>query len=588
MADDKDFTEYQCELNSEQALGAGNKIVLGEQLLNPDYVPPIDRHPSSLEIRIYYTRALYKDFSPHWTNKNPLIIEENEGIINDLLNFTIEDASFLTSNLPFDIQPGMRIELCESDGYCKFKGTIKEVVPDVFMQRPTELTDIRYLRITAKDYSDAMSKNPVTEAYQAVTESFMLSDQIGRYCEPLSNLDIDTNMGETVGRYVVMLKFTSQEAQAAMLRNDWVMWINREGLRVQLRRRDDSLALAPIVVTDSNVWNLFDIGSLRHNQIEASYNNRVIMPYLPAWRDGTVDVEKSSYIVYGDLATDFSQIKPGYTFRMEGSTSTYSVDHVNIGPREIYLTSQFQEADVTAGAFVVTAPQTETVQLDDIEAQEALAELHGETGELAGVRTYIAPQPAEPMTEDEAEIVASMYLRTQVYEGEAKTDSIKFPYRIQAGQALQFNRYNFNGTLVFRRIRWRYQQSLKQLPVWKLDISFTDPIVDIDRQIRALLHERHRAKLQNDLKIKEKKYLRERVLTGSCVQAVDPRQATSQANPSDSLVFTEPDEMDFSQTDASDAYSTQETPAGPFYTSPAGPGHTEATVTGFTGFSRTV
>lgn len=588
MADDKQYLEYQCEIDPSIIPGSGTNTRL--PVLNPDYAPPTDRPPSPLQIRIFYTATDYKDFAPHWTDKNPLTIDDNEGVLPDLLEFTLEDVNYLVSNWPFDLQNGLRCQLVDTaDDFLRFHGTIASLEPDVFLQRPEQpgepgsLTDIKYVRVTVKDFTEALTYNPVTELYENVREGFYLSDMVGRFAPPLSNADMDPTLGELTGRYVVSLKFPSQELQSAMLRNDWVLWIERETLRVQLKRRTDAAASVPLIVTDQNVWNHFNIGTWRVNPVDAALANRVIMPWKKANRQGTVDVEQNTKLIYG-TGCDFTDVKPGDTIRILGSQSTYTVDHATQVPQEVWITSEYQEADATAVAFeILSSVAPPPIQIDDIEHQEALAQLFPHLAELSGVRTFVAPEPAEPMTEEDAELVALQYLRIQVIEGGVETDTIKFPWPVQAGMGVEVNRYNYQGVLIFRKIRWTYWPSGRAKPVFKLQISFTDPIADIDRLIRALLHDRQKGLLQNDLVIREQKILYERALFGDCLQVIDAKPFESSLEASDAYQAEDATECS-STLEVSDSYDTAEMPAGPFYTSPTP--RQAGYVAGFTNIAR--
>ncbi len=557
-------------------------------VINLAYSLPIHRHNNFFQI-LLYGDGVWKDLAPHLIPGSLQMVDRAQMGVSTL-KMTIEDMAN-PSNLPIRILPRMRMQVLNRNGSkLYFKGFLQPPKPDPVMQRP-DLTERAYLQVTANDETELFRRALIPEVITSTTEGAMLLDLVARYCPELDASGIDPTLGATIDVKIINRRYLFDLIQEFLnLNPNATFWLERKPwpakTKVWITRRDHSATLLSQEVTDANVYKLFDRGSFWISRSDKAYKNRVILQYYELYNTGTVNVSQGDKIIYG-FGTDWlGKVFSGDTFRLPGSDSTYSVDHINatapgVEPvvQEIHITSEFQEPDATGTAYEVIRRQISEEIAEDLSEIEALKSLNEEPGELGGVREVIIPPGPNPLLKAEAERLSVMLLRFNLYEGGATTNNVLLPEGdLWAGRTQRINRplMGVQDDLILQEVTLRdgkgrpssFATNRPHDPYLLISIKYTDRLFSEESRFQAMLLEMRRPKVKDTSTLTVNKSIPERAYFADCVGASEGEPVDESALFADAIASAEVDTV------------------GPWYASPTAGGKKPIRACGLNSFFR--
>lgn len=558
-----------CEMELLDTLA--NPLASGVDLLNPNRGDlPFSVVEVQLIIEQFYQGTWYPQ-QQYYASKFPMRGRDRAGMEISTLSYTLIDT-YDPSRLTFKGggAKGQRVRVRNANGtQVFFKGAIETIRPTAVHQRD-DGTDKRYLTFNCIDEFWLFKRTPIKEIIENTTDCGMVADLCSRYVPELDISGINVALGKEIVKRTIDGLYLDEIIKGVLQANPdlaFFLDITQEPSRIVLDARDAVEVVVPIELTDTNIYNYCRPGDFDIDTTGKGYRNQIIHTAPSLYSQGTVDVEKNTYIVYGTGTDWYGKVNVGDTFQIPGSESRYTVAKNLAGPggttQELYLNGDYQEDTATGLSYQVIGKER-TISVEDLNEIERMKEITGEYWEGGGIRA-VEIRESTPLTDEEQEQVAENALRLDAYDGYFNTHNIMFPVKnLRAGQTLNINMplRGVQDKVPIQEIDWTVGGGIKE-PVANLEdppikyrISLTDRVLFSENAFRDLLIAQRRGKFRDFEKLEITKSLGERYAAKVCTRGTEGEEVNEQYSASVDV----------------DEYSTAAYSAGPFYPETIEPG----------------
>lgn len=561
-----------CRAEVEAAIASIlNPVTAGADPLNPYRGDPdIEQVPLQLSIELLYNNAWYEQ---------RLHVVPGSVRGKELANFEISTAQFelwdiyYPSRLTFTpgAYQGQKVRIRNASGTrYLFKGEVDNVRPTAIHVKENG-ADKRKLRVSCLGEMNLFRNIPIQEISTQATEGAMLADLCSRCVPELDASGINLAVGQPITSKTIDNLYLFELFKQVLAGNPdlaFFLDISQTPSKIYFDKRSSVELLLPVELTDDNIYNFCRPGDHWINTTAKSKRNRVRLFYPKLINTGLADVEKDSAVVLGNsnAAGWAGVVFPGMRFRLAGSQSSYTIDanYSTTAPiDDIRLSSPFREDDQTAAQYEITSIEPEVAFAEDVDDIERTKAISGRIGPNAGVVEVIINENT-PLTDDEAQRLAEIALRSNAYEGELKTHSRLFDVpNLRAGRTLRHNMplRGIIDNIPIQAIDWAVAEGyapprsgVDEAPI-EYRISFTDRGLLTESVFLQLLLAYRRTRIADQAKLKIWKSVNERSVIHDCVRATE------------GIPINEP-------TQITDTWAATDISAiaGPWYAAPLGPG----------------
>lgn len=448
-----DFFDWSDDCSAEIAAALQaltNPAASGYDPLNPHRRDPdIDQVPFQLSLEnewqgTWYEQKLYLDA------KNPPRGKQRSGFEFSTMEYIVQDSGE-PSCITFKggAVKGQRVRLTIG-GTRVFKGFVKNSVRMAYGQY-ADLSDRCRYRVTCQNEMELFHTVPIFEIIRNTTEGGMIADLCSRYAPGFDTSGINLDFGDEIEERIIGGLYLDQVIDEVLKNNPTgACWfdVSTDPTTVYLDDASSPSLLLPVEITDTNLYGDMGVtsdgfckpGEWALAPSEKTYRNSmlIIAPFL--YNTGTADFDNGNTVVYGtgNAAGWHNKVFPGMRIRRTGSSSTYTIKaQYNTPSIDDIRIDAYQEATETNAPYEIIGDEFQVLAEDRNEiARRAL--LNGDVGPNAGLVRVIL-RLSTPLTQEEAERLGELSLRTKSWEGMFKTNSILFPTWPFAGKILRHN-----------------------------------------------------------------------------------------------------------------------------------------------------
>jgi len=558
------------------------------QLQNPvgafDPLNPYRRDPSEPQLPLQLSLELY------WQNtwyEQRLHIDpqglprgrERMGFEQSTMDYVaqdIEQPSCIT--FKYGAVKGQKVRLRIGNDW-RFKGQVDAVKP-VYYHQNSDLTTRKRYQVSCVNEIALFHRVPIFEIIRNAKEGGMLSDLCSRYAPELDASGINVELGDEIEERIIAGQYLDEIFDEVLKNNPnsgFYLDITQDPTKICLDLKTSQALLVPITITDANLYgNGRDLPGFCHpgdwslSPNEKTYRNSILLRAPLLYNTGLADFFNDSNVVLGtsNLAGWYQQLFPGMTIRATGSQSSYTIEDnlSTVDPiDDIRIGGKFKEATAAGVPYEVIGDEFETIAEDFNEvARRAIA--NNEIGADAG-RVKVIIRINTPLTFDEAERLAELYVRLQGWDGFFRTDNRKFYVpNIRAGSTLQHNapEHDAVANVPIAEIAWQVLPGYASPrggddAAWvSYDFSFTDRTQLTENALLQMLLRERKSKIRDYDKLTSSRIFGEQYLIKDCVHATEGYPIDEVVNYSDTLTAT-----DISTAGPGPWYPYPGTPYGP-------------------------
>lgn len=562
-----DFFDWsdECAAEIASALLALTNPTGGTDPLNPfRRDPSIDQIPLQLSLELFhqgtwYEQRLYLDSTSPPRGRERSGFEQST---MDYLTQDIEQPSCIT--FKYGAVKGQKVRLRIGNDW-RFKGQVDQVRP-VYFHQNSDLTTRKRFQVSCVNEIALFHRVPIFEIIRNTTEGGMLADLCSRYVPELDAGGINLTLGDTITERIIGGQYLDEIFDEVLKNNPTAAFfldISQDPTRICLDSRTSSAFLVPHEITDTNLYgNGRDYPGFCHPgewslaPNDKTYRNSIILRAPLLYNTGLADFRFNQNVVLGtsNLAGWAGVLFPGMRIRATGSNSTYTLaeNHSvpNTGPGtqidDVRISGTFREPDATAVPYEVIGDEFETLA-EDINEIARRAASNGDIGPNAGLVRVII-RISTPLTTDEAERLAELYIRLQGWEGFFKTDNRKFYVpNLRAGSTLRHNapEHDAVADVPIAEIGWQVQTGYAPPragddAAWvTYDMSFTDRTQATENALLQMLLRERKSKIRDYDKLTINKGIGEQYLIKDCVHATEGYEIREEAEYGEDIVASD-------------------------------------------------
>lgn len=557
------FTDWANECTDEITAALAsfiNPVTLGTDPRNP-----FRRDPETEQIP--FQLSLVADYNGTWYEqrlyldpKSPPKGKQRAGFEVSTLQYVVQDIEE-PSCITFKsgAVKGQKVKLTIGST-THFKGVVSKVTRIAYHQY-SDLSDRCRYQVDCVDETELFHRVPIFEIITSTTEFGMVADLCSRYAPELDISGINTALGDTITQRIIAGQYLDEIIQEVLSNNtDCTFWldIGQDPSVIYMDKRSSPALLLPIEITDQNLYGDGNVsypgfcspGDWTLSPSEKLYRNSIIMRAPLLYNTGLADFSQGSAVVLGtsNLAGWYQKLHVGMRIRKTGEQSTYSLtDNFSTSAPidDIRISPVYKEVNATGAAYEVIGDEFETLAEDSNEIARR-ASLRGEIGPNAG-KVQVIIRIGTPLTEDEAERLAELYLRSEGWEGSFKTCSRKFGAFPAAGKVLRHNapKHDAVADVPIAELDWAVQ--LGQTPLrgtedaaWvTYNINFTDRAQYTDNALLQMLLRERKSKLRDWDKLTIQKGLGERYWIKDCLHGTEGFPIDEAVEDDDSMTITD-------------------------------------------------
>lgn len=543
-----------CEPDLAAALASIlNPLTAGTLQLNPDRGDPeIEQVPLQLSVEIYHDGEWYEQRL--YIQPRSVRGKEVAGFEFSKFQYVLQDfyhpcrTTFVEGAVS-----GQRIRVRNAGkNRWLFKGFVESVKPVAFHVKSNG-ADMRRLQVACINEIGLFRRGLIAEIVNGpTTEGAMLKDLTERYVPELDASGINPNVGQPIAKKTLDHPHLFQVYQEVLRGNPdlaFFLDISCEPSKIYLDKKSAGSILIPAELTDSNIYNFCRPGDHWLNTTAKTRRNKITLRGPRLYNQGSVEVELGTKIIYG-TGTDWAEkVFAGNRIRLVGSPHTYTVEKVNAAPsgtppeedfQDLYITGEMQDETGEGLSYEIIGDERDIVaeDTDDITRQRLIS---GGQGPHAGVNEVLIIE-STPLTDDEAQRLADIALRSDAIEGEFNTNSRLFnPPKLRAGASLRHNmpQRSIQEDIPIQEIDWDVMDGYAPGPAdeapLRYKISFTDRGLMTENIFLQLLLAQRRARIRDQARLTSNKTLNERSVMLDCLRATEGILLDERSEITDSL-----------------------------------------------------
>jgi len=401
-------------------------------------------------------------------------------------------------------------------------------------------------------------------------------------------------LGLVLSSYRVNQKYASEVVQEMLdLEITTTFYLDPVTKKVYLGELTDPafnfLTVEESVSSPNYVYNYFNIRDFFISPQTQILRNRVVFWFTGAYNEGTLAVTNGVKTVIGTGTKFLSNVKNGGKLTVEGDTGEYNVNDVLLDT-DILLSEGINRTTASGLSYSISGYRDRII-VDSSDSIATMAAVLNESFANAGVFEVKMPERPNPLTRDQARILAQAYVNRMtsnlILRGQAVTENTKVKTEgLKPGWTITFNlptSRQIQATVVVQELILEDKSSAHMIRnddptrVWytnavdgridphhKITFGFTDRRLLQDQVIEKTLQDIRDVQITDDEIVEAVASARELIALSDCVGVV----TNIGPNGADS------DEEEIELEDEAEANSI--TPGGAYYTSPTSMGQNPA------------